>query len=213
MLKTMHPRLVELDEYHVNTRIKLCWCATFVASNVLTTSLQVVTGSLQGQVRIHCPVHQDQEARDALVLEVNLGLPILQLACGRFVPHDTSQLALAVLHPRRLLVYTVHPAAASSKDIDLNSRSVRSGGPLELELLHSYALNSAASFSAANMCCGPFGGVSSDGGDGLCVQSMDGQVRSVIDLPHFEYIKYLNLLIDFSTHDVQSCCCSKLSLM
>lgn len=159
--------------------------------NVLTTSLQVVTGSLQGQVRIHCPVHQDQEARDALVLEVNLGLPILQLACGRFVPHDTSQLALAVLHPRRLLVYTVHLVAASSKDNDLNSRSIRSGGPLELELLHAYALDSvsgrvnkdggrAASFSAANMCCGPFGGVSSDGGEGLCVQSMDGQVQSLL---------------------------------
>jgi len=169
-----------------------CRVPYYFALNSSTATLntdQVVTGSLQGQLRIHCPLYQDQEARDALVLEVNLSLPILQLACGHFVPHANNQLALAVLHPHRLVVYTVLPAAAtSSNDHHPSSQSMRSGGPLQLEVLHSYTLSSvsgrrvpdkdgdAASFSAANMCCGPFGGVSSDGSDGLCVQSMDGQV-------------------------------------
>ena len=123
---------------------------------------KVVTGSLQGKLRVHCPQEQDDDGPTAELLDIALDLPILQLAAGRFVPHDTRSLALAVLHPRRLSVYAVGP---------------RVGGGLGLELIHGHALGDAAGrhFTAFNMACGPFGG-ESDGGDGICVQALDGKL-------------------------------------
>ena len=40
------------------------------------------------------------------MLETNLEAPILGLAAGKFLP-NTSNLGLAVLHPRKLVVYNV----------------------------------------------------------------------------------------------------------
>ena len=66
---------------------------------------KIVTGSFSGLLRIYYPRQQAYRIED-LMIEQNLGMPILQVAAGRFVS-GSDQLALAVLHPRRLAVYMV----------------------------------------------------------------------------------------------------------
>lgn len=53
--------------------------------NELSGSLKVVTGSFQGMLRIHHPVKADFRIED-LLLEQDLGAPILQVSVGRFIP-------------------------------------------------------------------------------------------------------------------------------
>lgn len=118
---------------------------------------KIVTGSFSKVLRIYHP-HQKGYKPDDLVLEKELPAPILQIEVGRFVS-NSSNLALAVLFPRKLVVYEVAP--------------VVSGGELQyynLQQLYDHKLQR----TAFNMCYGPFGGVA--GRDFICVQSMDGQV-------------------------------------
>ena len=77
-------------------------------------------------LRVHLPLEQDAE--DAQLLEVKLADPILQILCGRLVPHEPQALALAVLHPRRVSVYAVRQGG-DTKD-----------GNMALEALYSHAL-------------------------------------------------------------------------
>lgn len=46
---------------------------------------KLVTGSLQGMLRVHYPRQSSFRIED-LLLEQDLGTPILQLAIGRFIP-------------------------------------------------------------------------------------------------------------------------------
>lgn len=48
-------------------------------------SVKVVTGSLQGMLRVHHPVKADFRIED-LLLEEDLGAPILQVSIGRYIP-------------------------------------------------------------------------------------------------------------------------------
>lgn len=53
-----------------------------------------------------------------LVLEESLGLPILQLLLGKFIP-SSDGLGVAVLHPKKLVVYEIipqgtHPSISST---------------------------------------------------------------------------------------------------
>ena len=43
------------------------------------------------------------------MFEDSLGLPILQLALGKFIPSAHDRIGVAVLHPRKLTVYEVIP--------------------------------------------------------------------------------------------------------
>lgn len=53
--------------------------------NDVDGSLKVVTGSFQGMLRVHHPVKADFRIED-LLLEQDLGAPILQVSIGRFIP-------------------------------------------------------------------------------------------------------------------------------
>ena len=68
---------------------------------------KIAVGSLQGMLRIYAPTRPQFRVED-LVLEENLNLPILQLLLGRFIPSANS-LGLAVLHPKKLVVYELVP--------------------------------------------------------------------------------------------------------
>ncbi|KAL0216872.1 hypothetical protein RCL1_007355 [Eukaryota sp. TZLM3-RCL] len=119
------------------------------------SQLKVVTGGLDGTIRIHYPQERDSSADD-LLLEQNLGKPILQLALGRFVS-SSPHLALAILHPRTLSVYLV----------STSSGVAASGSYSSLDLLYEHQLP----FNAFSMLHGPFGGSPSK--DLICVQSSD----------------------------------------
>lgn len=75
--------------------------------NVQPANNKVVVGSLNGILRVYYPARPNFRVED-LVLEENLGKPILQVLLGRFLP-GTEQLGIAILHPRELVVYEVIP--------------------------------------------------------------------------------------------------------
>ena len=74
----------------------------------------LVAGTLSGVLRVYCP--QAAEFRvDDLMLEENLELPILQLATGPFLS-EGKVTALAVLHPRKLVVHTISVAQSATDE-------------------------------------------------------------------------------------------------
>jgi len=115
-------------------------------------ALKVATGSFSGKLRIYSPSGRGYKLED-VVLESALELPILQLSAGRFVA-DPQRTALAVLHPRKLTIYTISVTAT--------------GGSLAKAYEH------ALERPSCNMCHGPFGGHGKH--DFIAVQSMDGSV-------------------------------------
>ncbi len=68
---------------------------------------KIAVGSFQGVFRMYLPSKPQYRVED-LVLEESLGLPILQLLLGKFIP-STDSLGVAVLHPKKLVVYEIIP--------------------------------------------------------------------------------------------------------
>lgn len=85
---------------------------------------KVVVGSYKGVLRIYRPSAKDFRASD-MVLEAELGAPILGVEIGLFGSASQKDLMLAVLHPRRLVVYS----AASTK---VQSEHVRPPAPARM---------------------------------------------------------------------------------
>lgn len=136
---------------------------------------KIIVGSFHGVLRIYSP--QGGGFRpDSLMLEVQLNAPIIQVAVGRFVS-GTENLNLAVLHSKRLVVYSV----AYSHSEQQHSSC--------FNLIKMYEHN--IDRVSANMCSGPFGSIA--GKDFICVQSMDGLLTffeqeifsAKISLPNF----------------------------
>ena len=75
--------------------------------NAEPPSEKIAVGSLQGILRIYSPSHPQFKVED-LILEEVLNAPILQLLLGKFIP-GSNLLGLAVLHPKRLVVYELIP--------------------------------------------------------------------------------------------------------
>jgi len=138
---------------------------------------KIVTGSFSGILRIYYPKASESNAAD-LLIESNLGHPILQVELGRFVP-NSKELAIAVLTPRKLTVFTV---ASKNSDMTGGSEVFASGGGASSQdqssQIKSYHLVEQYSHDlqrlAFNFCYGPFGGIYS--ADYICVQSFDGQL-------------------------------------
>lgn len=127
---------------------------------------KIVIGSQQGMLRIYSPQRPQYRMED-LFLEESLGVPILQLLIGQFIPSVENLLGLAVLHPKKLVVYEVN--AQGSKDgKGANYYSLRKCYEHNLGLDGKH-------FTAYNMISGPFGGVR--GRDMLLVQSLDGKLQ------------------------------------
>jgi Bardet-Biedl syndrome 9 protein len=72
---------------------------------------KIVTASFAGMIRVYAPKEREYRVDD-LVLEVDLKLPIIQVEVGRFVSH-TGKTSIAVLHPRKLAVYTLDTKGAA----------------------------------------------------------------------------------------------------
>ena len=87
-----------------------CLCIGNV-DNSLPPTDKIVVGSLEGMIRIYNPIKPQYRIED-LILEESLGFPILQLLVGRFIP-STECVGLAVLHPRKLVVYEISPHGIS----------------------------------------------------------------------------------------------------
>ena len=125
---------------------------------------KVVVGSFKGTVRIYRPSAKDFRPSD-LLLEVDLGAPVLGVEIGIFGSASQRDLMLAVLHPRRLVVYNVVSTKVEAEEPGGGSDSFMS-----LQLLYKHSL----ARSAYNMCKGPFGGAK--GKDYIAVQSLDGEL-------------------------------------
>lgn len=153
---------------------------------------KIVTGSFSGILRIHHPTSGEYKPRD-LLLEKNLGQPILQIAIGRFVAtHDKEKpLSLAVLHPRKMSVYTVETTTPNAMG-SLEEGGSGDGGKIRhYELVEHYAHDLKR--MAFNFCYGPFG--DNYGVDFFCIQSFDGQL-SFYQQERFLFARFLtNFLV------------------
>jgi len=147
---------------------------------------KVVTGTFQGYLRIYTPKQAGYKVED--LMEFQLDEPILQIEAGRFV-NQGNKLSLAVLHPRKLVVYNVVAIGANGKMV---AGSTGTGGAAA-EQTSYYDLNKAYEHrlerTAYNFCYGPFGGVY--GKDFICVQSMDGQL-SFMEQENFAFSRFLS---------------------
>ncbi|CAF93644.1 unnamed protein product [Tetraodon nigroviridis] len=138
-----------------------CLCVGDV-DNSGTGHDKVVVGSYMGMLRMfspHASKSSEDVQADAQLLEVQLQHAIIQVELGKFVS-CSDLLHLAVLHPRKVSVYSVSGTAGN----------VEHGDQYQLKLLYEHNLQRTA-------CCmthGAFGGVS--GHHSLCVQSMDGML-------------------------------------
>uniref|UniRef100_A0A3Q1G407 Bardet-Biedl syndrome 9 n=1 Tax=Acanthochromis polyacanthus TaxID=80966 RepID=A0A3Q1G407_9TELE len=138
-----------------------CLCVGDV-DNSSTGHDKVVVGSYMGMLRIFSPhANKSSEAgvADAQLLEVQLQNAIIQVEVGKFVS-CSELLHLAVLHPRKLSVYSVSGTAGN----------VEHGDQYQMKLVYEHNLQR----TACNMTYGTFGGVT--GHHSLCIQSMDGML-------------------------------------
>lgn len=101
----------------------------------------------------------DGAQAEDLLLEVHLRDPVLQVQVGKFVS-GTEMLHLAVLHSRKLCVYSVSGTLGN----------VEHGNQYQIKLMYEHNLQR----TACNMTYGTFGGVK--GRDLICIQSMDGML-------------------------------------
>lgn len=142
--------------------------------NASNNSDKIVTASYSGVLRIYFPQQANYKIDD-LMIEKNLDEPILQIAAGVFLS-SSSKLALAILHPRRLVVYSVNAMKGQG-----------AADTSYYELLKNY--EHKLDRTSYNFCYGPFGGV--QGKDFICVQSMDGQLQ-ILEQETFAFSRYLN---------------------
>ncbi|XP_031808804.1 protein PTHB1 isoform X2 [Sarcophilus harrisii] len=138
-----------------------CLCVADV-DNSCTGEDKIIVGSYTGYLRIFSPhpvkVGDGAQAED-LLLEIHLREPILQVEVGKFVS-GTELLHLAVLHSRKLCVYSVSGTLGN----------VEHGNQYQVKLMYEHNLQRIA----CNMTYGSFGGVK--GRDLICIQSMDGML-------------------------------------
>ena len=120
-------------------------------------SNKIAVGSYAGLLRVYNP-HQPGYQVEDLMMEVQLGAPILQLAVGRFLA-NSKHITLAVLHPRSL---SVHSLSSGSVGKDTTH--------FKLAKAYEHALERPA----RSMVHGSFGGGYDH--DQVCIQSMDGQL-------------------------------------
>lgn len=147
-----------------------CLCVANV-DNEPSGANKIVTGSLQGVLRMYAPKQKGYKIED-LILEKNMDAPILQLAAGWFI-QGSREVCLAVLHPMKLSVFMVS-AVSSAGSVNYYS----------LTEVYEHKLPRPA----FNFCTGPFGGVRDR--EYICVQSLDG-VLSFFEQDAFAFSRML----------------------
>jgi len=94
------------------------------------SSNKIIIGSQQGIVRIFNPTRLGYRMED-LIYEADLGFPILQVLVGKFLSASDQSLGLAVLHPKKLVVYELLPGKAG------DGSNTGGGWDLSLTIAHS----------------------------------------------------------------------------
>ena len=150
------------------------------ADNRRDASQTVVVGSLQGILRIWRPEKRDFSPSD-LLLEQDLGAPILQVSLGNF-SRQFGPTCIGILHPRAFAVYELTNSLASQGD--------NGSGMVQLHLLYSHQLQHVAHM----FCSGPFGKRGPQDNELVCVQSMDG-LLSFFDDRAFLFARFLPLFL------------------
>eukprot|EP01060_Flectonema_neradi_P000961 TRINITY_DN1056_c1_g1_i1.p1 TRINITY_DN1056_c1_g1~~TRINITY_DN1056_c1_g1_i1.p1 ORF type:complete len:845 (+),score=132.55 TRINITY_DN1056_c1_g1_i1:68-2602(+) len=140
---------------------------------------KIVCGSFQGMLRIYQP-KQKGFRPDDLLLEQSLDLPILQLAAGRFAS-NSSNILLAVLNPRKFVVYNVQRSGGGAVEGGQNF-------PLRQYSL-SKQYEKPLDRVAYNFINGPFGGA--HGRDHYCIQTLDGQLN-FFEQEKFYFTRFLS---------------------
>ncbi|XP_066210488.1 protein PTHB1 isoform X1 [Saccopteryx leptura] len=137
---------------------------------------KIIVGSFMGYLRIFNPrpvkIGDGAQPED-LLLEVHLQDPVLQVEAGKFVS-GTEMLYLAVLHSRKLCVYSVSGTLGN----------VEHGNQYQVKLVYEHTLQR----TACNMTYGQFGGVK--GRDFICIQSMDGMLM-VFEQERYAFGRFL----------------------
>jgi len=142
---------------------KGCMCLGNV-DNDPSGQAKIVVGSFQGILRAYCPKQQEFRIED-LIVEQDLKRPILQILIGKFLSNSEEN-ALAVLHPRSLVIYLVKPVGGHGGQAYYT----------QMQKVYEHRLGDHGEhFTAFNMCCGPFG--QNFRRDLICVQSMDGRLQ------------------------------------
>ncbi|CAB1334321.1 unnamed protein product [Coregonus sp. 'balchen'] len=123
---------------------------------------KIVVGSYMGMLRIFSPHPAkpgEPSPADSQLLEMQFRDPVIQVEVGKFVS-CSDLLHLAVLHPRKLSVYSISGTAGN----------VEHGVQYQLKRVYEHNLQR----TACNMTYGTFGGVTDH--HSLCIQSMDGML-------------------------------------
>ncbi|XP_064598108.1 protein PTHB1-like [Liolophura sinensis] len=155
-----------------------CMCTANV-DNCSSEYDKIIIGSFHGTLRIFSPSPPKAEDKgvsfkpEDVLLESQLNAPILHVGVGKFVS-GTEKLHLAILHPRKLSVYSVSAV----------SGAVQHGSQYQFVLVYEHNLQR----TAYSFCFGPFGGVK--GKDFICVQSMDGTV-ALFEQESFAFSRFL----------------------
>ena len=138
---------------------------------------KVVTGSLQGRLRVHEPGRCHNEVATTLLLEAQLEAPILQIQLGKLVAqNEPYNIGVSILHPQKVVVYSVEARAISmDPEHEISSSDDMSTSHHELLLQYSHRFDQMLpQFTAFSICLGPFGGAHNH--DLVLVQSIDGRI-------------------------------------
>lgn len=126
-------------------------------------SHKIVVASFAGVLRVYHPTKREYGVSD-LILESDLGSPVLQLALGDFGVNDSvgeARASVVVLFSKSIAVFSVNVVGGSTNEA--NGASYHT-----LQKEHEMQFTSPS----ANFAVGPFIGKPYDG---ICVQSMDGE--------------------------------------
>lgn len=155
-----------------------CLCVGNI-DNEPSGSDKVILGSFHGILRVFNPNPQKTDkggtgySPEDVVLEQAFQFPILQVEIGKF-SSGSENLVLAVLHPRKLSVYSISAFAGT----------ITHGSQYKCEVLYEHNLQR----TAYKLCYGPFGGVK--GKDFICMQSMDGTLL-IFEQESFAFSRFL----------------------
>ncbi len=111
--------------------LSLLYTNMHTLTNPITYSYsnKIIIGSQQGIIRIFNPTKLGYRIED-LIYEADLGSPILQVLIGKFLSANDQSLGLAVLHPKKLVIFELLPGKAGES----------SGGTNKHSLTHYYSL-------------------------------------------------------------------------
>jgi hypothetical protein len=95
-------------------------CIANIDNDERSTEDKIVVGSFEGKLRIYKPNRKKNNAYhvEDLIIEKNMGYPILQVAAGKFSKQH-SGLCLAILSTRVFSVHLVESTSAFSKLTEL----------------------------------------------------------------------------------------------